>query len=77
MDTNNGTDINNGQDRMYNSLSQIPLMPTKKPFGLNILSKLERSLIILNVGLIMILLPLVVTSVHKISKIQGMLLTNK
>ena len=60
----------------YSSLSQIPLVPTKKPsttrsFGLNTLSKLERCLVILNVGLIVILLPLVVTSVHKITKIEG------
>ena len=63
----------------YSNLSQIPLVPTKKPsttksFGLNTLSKLERCLVILNVGLIVILLPLVVTSVHKITKIEGMLL---
>ena len=63
----------------YSSLSQIPLVPNKKPsptrsFGLNTLSKLERCLVILNVGLIVILLPLVVTSVHKITKIEGTLL---
>jgi len=62
----------------YSSLSQIPLVPTKKPsatrsFGLNTLTKLERCLVILNVGLIVILLPLVVTSVHKITKIEGAL----
>ena len=65
----------------YSSLSQIPLVPTKKPsttksFGLNTLSKLERCLVILNVGLIVILLPLVVTSVHKITKIEGTLSKN-
>ena len=62
----------------YSSLSQIP---TKKPsatksFGLNTLSKLERCLVILNVGLIVILLPLVVTSVHKVTKIEGTLSKN-
>ena len=65
----------------YSSLSQIPLVTTKKPyatrsFGLNTLSKLERCLVILNVGLIVILLPLVVTSVHKITKIEGTLSKN-
>ena len=74
MATNNDTHADH-----YSSLSQIPLVPNKKPsptrsFGLNTLSKLERCLVILNVGLIVILLPLVVTSVHKITKIEGMLL---
>ena len=77
MDLNSDTNVDDGQNEIYSSLSQIPLTTNKKPlptkyFGLSTLSMLERYLLILNIGLVVILLPAVITSVHKIGKIHGM-----
>ena len=77
MDLNSETNVHDSQNEIYSSLSQIPLTTNKKPspikyFGLGSLSMLERYLLILNFGLVVILLPAVITSVHKIGKIHGM-----
>jgi hypothetical protein len=77
MDMNNVTNVDDSQNEIYSSFSQIPLTTNKKPsttyyFSWSTLSLLERYLLILNIGLVVILLPLVITSVHKIGKIHGM-----
>ena len=77
MDLNSDTNVDDSQNEIHSSLNQIPLTTNKKPsptkyFGLSTLSMLERCLLILNIGLVVILLPAVITSVHKIGKIHGM-----
>ena len=77
MDLNCETNVHDNQNEIYSSLSQIPLTTNKKPsptkyFGLGTLSMLERYLLILNFGLVVILLPAIITSVHKIGKIHVM-----
>ena len=77
MDLNIDTNVDDSQNEIHSSLSQIPPTTNKKPsptkyFGLSTLSMLERCLLILNIGLVVILLPAVITSVHKIGKIHGM-----
>ena len=75
MDLNSETNVHDSQNEIYSSLSQIPPTTNKSPtkyFGLNTLSMLERYLLILNIGLVIVLLPAVITSVHKIGKIHGM-----
>ena len=77
MNLDSDTNVDDSQNEIYSSLSQIPLITNKKPspvkyFGLSTLSMLERYLLILNIGLVVILLPAIITSVHKIGKIHGM-----
>ena len=79
MDLNSETNVHDSQNEIYSSLSQITPTINKKPsptkyFGLSTLSMLERNLLILNIGLVVILLPTVITSLHKIGKIHGMIL---
>ena len=78
MNFNNGTDTVNGLSRMNSASSTAPLIETKRTTttacsGFATLSVLERCLIILNIGLIVILLPLVFSSIHKLHKIEGMI----
>jgi len=78
MNFNNGTDTINGLSRMNSASSTAPLTETKKTTrtacsGFATLSVLERCLIILNIGLIVILLPLVFSSIHKLHKIEDSL----
>ena len=77
MDLNSDTNVDDSRNEIYSSLSQIPLTTDKKPsptkyFGMSTLSLLERCLLILNISLVVILLPAVITSVYKIGKIHGM-----
>ena len=63
---------------MNSASSTAPLTETKKTTmkacsGFATLSVLERCLIILYIGLIVILLPLVFSSIHKLHKIEGMI----
>ena len=79
MNLNSDTNVGDSQDEIYSTLSQISPTTNKKPsptkyFGLSTLSMLERNLLILNIGLVVILLPTVITSLHKIGKIHGMIL---
>ena len=77
MDLNSDTNVDDSRNEIYSSLSQIPLTTDKKTsptkyFGMSNLSLLERCLLILNISLVVILLPAVITSVYKIGKIHGM-----
>ena len=79
MDLNSDTNVDDSQNEIHSSLSlsQILLTTNKKTlaikyFGWSTLSLLERCLLILNIGLVVILLSAVITSVHKIGKIHGM-----
>ena len=73
---NDGTQIINGINRQNSTSSQVPLTPKwspapKKCLSLYGLSMFERCLVILNVCIIVILLPLVFSSIHRLDKIAS------